>query len=278
MIRPQSIKQKLKGWVAIIFVLTGTAGWAGIWGLLYLSKSTKELTGEQVQRADEAGAVRAEVAAARQLDRDFLLGVALNDAPKAKDAAARTTIAWNDIGNHVKQLKASAKGETLDAIEAEHGRVVQAWAGVISAANGGKALPELRTGAYADYEKRVGELEGHARAIADGSFGAVRAQMGKIFDWIWLLQVFLFVTVGICQGFSAWAGWKLSKSLTSELAALKDSAEKISMGDLKNEVKIDTTDIEIIEVGQALDRLRVSLGKAMDRLAAKRAAAHQADS
>jgi len=151
-IRPRSIKSKLKWWVVIIFVLTGTAGWAGIWGLFYISSRITGLSG-----------------------------------------------------------------------------------------------PAL---------------------------GGVATQTAQIHEWILALQVALFVTVLLCQAFSAWAGWHLSRSLTSELNALKESAERISLGDLKSEVNVATADVEIVAVGEALDRLRVSLGKAMDRLAAKRAAAH----
>lgn len=86
-------------------------------------------------------------------------------------------------------------------------------------------------------------------------------------DQMWMLQLALFVLVLLCQGFSAWAGWQFSRTLTGELNALKESAEKISMGDLKSAVTVRTTDVEIVALGQALDRLRVSLGKAMERLA-----------
>lgn len=99
-----------------------------------------------------------------------------------------------------------------------------------------------------------------------GIWGLFYFQNGGHSQDIWMLQAILFVLVLACQGFSAWAGWKVSKSLTSELNTLKEFAEQISMGDLKTEVKVDTTDSEIVAVGEALDRLRVSLAKAMERL------------
>ena len=109
-----------------------------------------------------------------------------------------------------------------------------------------------------------------------GIWGLFYIQKNNLTDEIWVLQATLFVLVFLCQGFSAWAGWKLSKTLTNELNALTESAEKISMGDLKSEVTVDTDDVEIVALGEALDRLRVSLGKAMDRLAKRTAAARPA--
>lgn len=139
-----------------------------------------------------------------------------------------------------------------------------------------KPFTEVQTGAYAEHQRRVAELEKQVNAVADSAFGNVKVQTGKLYDWNWLLQIALFFTVALTQGFSAWAGWKLSKTVVGELSALKQNAENISMGDLKNEVTVATNDAEIVALAEALDRLRVSLGKAMDRLAAKRAAATNA--
>ena len=105
-----------------------------------------------------------------------------------------------------------------------------------------------------------------------GIWGLLYIQSGAHYESIWALQAALFILVLLCQGFSAWAGWQLSRTLTTELNMLKEYAEKISRGDLKSEVKMAGSDSEIVAVGEALDRLRVSLGKAMDRLTKRSAA------
>jgi methyl-accepting chemotaxis protein len=142
---------------------------------------------------------------------------------------------------------------------------------VEDATSAGTGVIEVRSGPYAEYEKRVAELEKQAASVTDGAIGAVKGQTAAVYERIKILGLGLFATVLLCQLFSAWAGRQLSKTLTSELNSLRDNAERISLGDLKNAVTVSTTDIEIVEVGEALDRLRVSLSKAMERLAAKRA-------
>jgi methyl-accepting chemotaxis protein len=273
MIRLRSIKAKLQSWVVVIFVLTGTAGWTGIWGLLYISKTTKELSGEQVQRAEDATAIEADLAEARRIDREYWLAVAMGDAAKQKQESHKLAAAWAGVGGHIKEIRdhAGRGAGALDGMATAHVQVVASWSAIETTP--AKPFVELQGNLYADYERRVAELEKHVKGIADEAFKSVKVQTGKLYDWIWVLQVALFLTVAICQGFSAWAGWTLSKTLTGELNALRDSAEKISMGDLKSEVKVATEDAEIIAVGEALDRLRVSLGKAMDRLAARRGGA-----
>jgi methyl-accepting chemotaxis protein len=270
MVRLRSIKAKLQSWVVVIFVLTGTAGWAGIWGLLYISRTTKDISNEQVKRAEVAAAIEADIAAARRIDRDFWLAVAVSDPGKQKAEAAKLTAAWAGVGEHIRQVGDSTGKGAFAGPTSAHIQVAGAWGAVEAAV--GKPFAELQNTVYADYERRVGDLEKQVRAISDASFGGVKVGTDKLYDWIWVLQVALFLTVAVCQGFSAWAGWQLSRTLTGELNALRESAEKISMGDLKTEVKVATEDAEIVAVGEALDRLRVSLGKAMDRLATRRGA------
>ncbi|MBI4953888.1 MAG: methyl-accepting chemotaxis protein [Myxococcales bacterium] len=272
MIRPRSIKRKLQWWVVVIFVLTGTAGWAGIWGLLYISQTTKEVSGKHVERAQQSGVLETDLAAARRVERDWLLET---EAGKRAEQGGKLGSALGALGPSLEALRAKATdteaASAVDELRGAHERLMSAWPALAEAVNSGKPWADVRPGAYAEFDKRLSELEAKSHALTAGAFGAIKGQTDRLYDWIWILQIALFATVLVCQVFSAWAGWQLSRTLTGELNALKDNADRISMGDLKNEVKVATTDVEIVALGEALDRLRVSLGKAMDRLAKRSA-------
>lgn len=326
-----SIRKKLQLWVVAIFVLTGTAGWAGIWGLFYISGASRDAGERPLERARLLGRMQTEIAAARGLEHGTLALAApvtppapaavLPDAPTpgaardvakereaaeaARAEAERATVAAREA--HVAALAAAtAKREahakalrnawakvaaTLAAmreagtdptgtalLERTHAEVATSVEALAQGLVAGRTPDELDQGAFAEYDQRRARLDEAAAALADDALTSVRSESSGVLELIGVLQIVLFVTVALAQAFSAWAGWRLSRSLSSQLTALKDFAERISLGDLKSEVKIDAADSEVVEVGAALDRLRVSLAKAMERLTARRAAAHPPES
>ncbi len=275
MIQPRSIKQKLQWWVVVIFVLTGTAGWMGIWGLLYISRGSQSVTGEGVERAQRAGQLEGELADVRRGETAWL---ATGDADSRRAQGARWASALIAMGSGIERMTPSdvVSPAQLRDLRGAYARAVAALRSTVERVDAGSTLDEVRPTSYAEYGRSLSALEGTTRAMTGRAFAAVSAQSNRLYGWIFRLQSGLFVTVLICQLFSAWAGWQLSRSLSGELNGLKESAERISMGDLTSEVQVETADLEIVELGHALDRLRVSLGKAMDRLSKRGAAARHA--
>lgn len=291
MIQPRSIRRKLQGWVVVVFLLTGTAGWSGIWGLWYLSGESKALATTDVSRVEKLVALQKRVGEARRGELALRVAIAsirppapvetAEDgtpipqpaAPTLLPEATRLSDAWLMVDPALKELASTPDGEQLTR---QHGEVATALAGLVAAARMGKPTAEAWRAPIADYEAKATALEARTDELAAASFAAIGVRTDKVADGMSLLQAILFATVLVCQLFSAWAGWELARTLAAQLGELKESAERISMGDLKSEVKIEGADVEVHEVGEALDRLRVSLAKAMERLAGKRKEAHPA--
>jgi HAMP domain-containing protein len=270
MILPKSIKQKLQWWVVVIFVLTGTAGWMGIWGLLYISRSSQSVTGEGVEQARRAGQLEADLAAVRRGESAWL---AASTATERGEEGARWATALTSLRGSLERMRPAASAEQLRELRDAHTRAVTELRTTVRRVDAGEPFPAVRTSSFAAYDSALASLEAGTRLMTDRAFTAVSAQSSKLYGWIQSLQLGLFIVVALCQVFSAWAGWSLSRSVSGELNGLKESAERISMGDLASEVKVATTDAEIVALGAALDRLRVSLSKAMERLARKPGAA-----
>ncbi len=289
MIQVKSIRRKLQGWVVIVFLLTGTAGWSGIWGLFYLSGETKALATTDVSRVEKLVSLQRRVDDARHAELALRVAIASIRPPApaalAEDGtplpvappvaltaeATRLADAWLLVDPALKELGASADGAALAQL---HEELSTALAGLVTTAREGRPTAEGWAAPVAAYEAKAFALEARSDELAASSFATIGARTDKVADGMSLLQAVLFATVLVCQLFSAWAGWELARSLAAQLGELKESAERISMGDLKSEVKIDGADVEIHEVGEALDRLRVSLAKAMERLAGKRKETH----
>lgn len=289
MIQPKSIRRKLQGWVVIVFLLTGTAGWSGIWGLFYLSGESKALATTDVARVEKLVALQQKVAVARHAELALRVAVASIRAPApigtAEDGtplppppqpsltpeATRLADAWLLVDPALDVLKSTPDGAPLAQL---HDEVAASLAALVTTAREGRPTAEGWSAPIASYEAKAAALEARTDELAGASFAAIGVRTDKVADGMSLLQAILFATVLVCQLFSAWAGWELARTLAAQLSELKESAERISMGDLKSEVKIEGADVEIHEVGEALDRLRVSLAKAMERLAGKRKEAH----
>ncbi len=273
MILPRSIKQKLQWWVAVIFVLTGTAGWMGIWGLLYIARGSQSLTGEGVERAQRAGQLEADLAGVRRAESEWL---AASEPSERREAGARWASSLASVRPKLDRLSDAASAEQLRELTDAQNRAVTELRATVGRVDAGEPVAAVRSSAMAEYGRALTALEAGSHLMTARAFTAVSAESSVLSGWISRLVLGLFITVLICQIFSAWAGWELSRSVSGELNGLKESAERISMGDLASEVKVTTKDTEIVALGEALDRLRVSLSKAMERLARKSAAAKPA--
>ncbi len=266
MILPRSIKQKLQWWVAVIFVLTGTAGWMGIWGLLYIARGSQSLTGEGVERAQRAGQLEADLAGVRRAEVEWL---AASEPTERRAAGRRWVLSLGAVRADLPELSAAVSAaKQRELTDAQH-RALSALQETVGRVDAGEPVAAVRSSAMAEYGRALTALEAGSHLMTARAFTAVSAESSVLSGWISRLVLGLFVTVLICQIFSAWAGWELSRSVSGELNGLKESAERISMGDLASEVKVTTKDTEIVALGEALDRLRVSLSKAMERLARK---------
>jgi len=281
-IQPKSIRRKLQGWVIVVFVLTGAAGWAGIWGLFWLSGETRALASTDVAAAEgfvtlerklvDARAETAELRALLALPAPAAITaedgtVTQPPPPSAVAAATRLSDAWLLVEPAFQQISARPEAAALVAARAEQQGALEA---LVAAARAEGAAREGARGKLAAYDATADALLGAVRGASSATFQGAELRAERVSDGISLLQAVLFATVAICQLFSAWAGWQLARTLGAQLGELKESAERISMGDLASEVKLVGADEELHEVGEALDRLRVSLAKAMERLAARK--------
>ncbi|MEI8259562.1 MAG: HAMP domain-containing protein, partial [Deltaproteobacteria bacterium] len=238
----------------------------------YISRGSQSVTGEGVERAQHAGQLEADLAAVRRGESAWH---ATSDAGQRRAQGSRWATSLTVIGASIEHMTASsaASGAQLRDLRDAYTRAVAAQRTTVERVDAGDAIVDVQPASFAAYDRALTTLESGAHAMTGRAFAAVSAQSNLLYGWIFRLQSGLFVVVLICQVFSAWAGWTLSKSLSGELNGLKESAERISMGDLTSEVKVATGDTEIVALGEALDRLRVSLAKAMERLTRRGAAA-----
>jgi HAMP domain-containing protein len=111
---------------------------------------------------------------------------------------------------------------------------------------------------------------GHARtSTANGWVLALQQEEAEIFETMEVIQRFALALLGATILLVIAIAWLSARSLVSPLMRLTDAAERMSLGDLKVKIDVDTRD-EIGLLAQAIGRMQTSLQIAMRRLRKKR--------
>jgi HAMP domain-containing protein len=111
---------------------------------------------------------------------------------------------------------------------------------------------------------------GHARSSAvSGWVLALQQEESEIFEAMEVIQRFALALLGATVLLVIAIAWFSARSLVSPLMKLTTAAERMSLGDLKVKIDVDSRD-EIGLLAQAIGRMQTSLQIAMRRLRKKR--------
>nr|MCU0539621.1 HAMP domain-containing protein [Desulfobacterales bacterium] len=97
---------------------------------------------------------------------------------------------------------------------------------------------------------------------------ALQQEEAEIFETMEVIQRFALALLGATILLVIAIAWLSARSLVSPLMRLTDAAERMSLGDLKVKIDVDTRD-EIGLLAQAIGRMQTSLQIAMRRLRKK---------
>ena len=180
----------------------------------------------------------------------------------ATDEGGETLSAWFAEGDGLS-------AETPNLLEAVREEALSAIARAAEAPASGQDR-QASTALRFDTDRRVDLVAEPLLGVAE-PFGAIvvgvtdRAAIAQVQNVIVNIVLFSLIPLALAIAFA----WSRAGSLARNVLYLTDRADRISRGDLETDVQLTTGD-ELEDLSGALERLRVSMKEALDRLRRRR--------
>jgi methyl-accepting chemotaxis protein len=267
MLRNIRIGPRLTAGFAMMMTLVLAVALTSHFGLNQVEALARRLVSEDGRMAEQSAQARALSLHLRRYEKDYFLNV--GDAARQRDyldqwkqTQGELTKVLADMREHgaseADRKDGASMAEALEAYEAGFRTVV---AGLEA---GTLRTPQEANAALKQYKDPIHALEEIAATQNERHEAAMQARMADVLASIgsmrtWVLGFLLFALV-----LAALAAWRLTRSLTGPLQRAVGVAERLSQGDLREQLLVDGQD-ELTQLLRAMDgmahRIREVMGQ-----------------
>ncbi|WP_295856039.1 methyl-accepting chemotaxis protein [uncultured Xylophilus sp.] len=261
LLRRFTIRLRMYGAIAIVMLLVGLLGGAGIWGM-YSIQRTSETFMQSANDANETlASMRAEMSSARQAEKEMIIQY---EKPAAVATARREWTAAQDradkVGRTYVETHAGDNGAAMQRVLAQLAAYRKTFSPVADqlekeaydSATVANRMSQRAIGEFAKAEKEMAALQAQLRQQVDGALADQRELSRRIqllFGGIVLLMIATVVPATILN----------MRSICGPLEQARQSAAAIAGGDLSQRIVVEGHD-ELTDLQRALEGMQGYLG------------------